>query len=93
MRKIYKYEVRPDNPGGITSLSLTHGSIPLKVAVQDGKIVAWFEVMPARLANWHVELVCRATGQEWEESERGQYIGTALLAAGALVFHVYLRDT
>lgn len=92
MNKIYKYKISPESPGGITHLSLPHGAKFLSLQVQRGELTAWFQIIAMRPENWFVEIVCRATGQSFEPSDCGEYLGTVQMADGALVLHAYLRD-
>lgn len=86
MRTIYKYTIRPDQ----LKVEMPKGAKVLTARGQMNEICIWAEVDTEREAEQrHFEVF--GTGHKMNEDmgvDRN-YIGTAQLEGGALIFHVY----
>lgn len=82
MRVVHKYTVHPSE----LSVDTYEGARFLHVANQREQITVWAEVNPQapRCARFlHV------VGTGFDAPEDADYIGTALMASGTFVFHIY----
>lgn len=74
---------------GHVRVALTGFKRWLRVGVQENNIVIWFERDPDDEQEVLMALLIAGTGREYDDRERGEYLGTAENLAGALVFHVF----
>lgn len=83
MTQVWKFVVTDDVHG----VAMPKGAKILTAHEQDGNICLWAEVQPNNESEFRYFEIF-GTGHEMSAKDR-QYIGTAFLMGGRLVFHVY----
>lgn len=87
LQRVYKYKLTLDD---WVSIAMPEGAVPLFVDVQLGSPYIWARVaIDAPPVIHHFRIA--GTGHDLG-SNVGRYIGTFLLADGALVFHVFTEQ-
>ena len=72
----------------ISEIAMPAGAQILTVAAQHGNITLWALVDPLAPPESRIFRIA-GTGHAIDAAECGHYLGTAILADGALVFHVF----
>jgi hypothetical protein len=81
---VYKYTLGP----GEQVFRLPVGAQPVHVREQHGAVVVWAVVDPDVEGVEQHRFLVTATGESFERGQ-AQYLGTAHLLSGQLVFHVF----
>ncbi len=86
--KIFKYELKPD----YLSMQVPVGAKFLHVQEQHGKLYIWALVdVDEVMCDTHIHVYIFATGETIDENtDELEYIGTAMLMQGSLVYHVFV---
>ncbi len=84
---VYKYEITTDD-GDIVTVTMPHGAEPKFFAAQNDNMFVWAVVDKKAQPAKHKFRIA-GTGHELTYSESRNYIGTAMLRGGALVFHLF----
>jgi hypothetical protein len=85
MRKIFKYQIDVVHR---QECFMPTGAKILSVQCQRGMLCLWAEVDPAEPPSPRIIQVV-GTGHEFKESDKLAFIGTAQMAGGDLVWHVF----
>lgn len=85
-RAVWKYPI--PLTAGVSTFQIPEGARFLHCAEQGESICLWFEVRPAETLTQQRSFRIFGTGDP-SIPDHLTYVGTALLSAGSLVFHVY----
>lgn len=83
MKKVFKYPVMSDDS---ITVALPEGARPLHFDLQHGQLCLWALVDPSKPL---VEYKFRMAGTGHPIDTCGDFINTAILQGGALVFHFF----